>query len=240
MPIGTSLVGFAASSVNSSSPPRSTVSTGALYSTFEVSLSPVEVTVSVGWLATLIFRPSGVPLRMLMSAACMVEIDCTALRSVPLMSTSRTVDREDRVFGRLSTDPVPSESALSPGASSSPPRLASGPGNCSRPSFSGAAASVSWDASGIDGMTLSSERLASEVVESAMVPTQGPSVELHRACAVPSSRPTLSSGFSGALRPPFTAFGLSGSAVCTSDPGACGALPATEMPNGDDCAMDRS
>lgn len=199
---------------------------------------------SVGWLATLRFSSSGVPLRMLMSAAWSVDLDCTALFFEPGMSTSLTCDRDDSVFGRLSSDPVPA-AGVWPLPGSRPPRLCS-------PLF-GSKPCASWvpcgrfspplpsnGTCGNVGMTFSSDRLATDVLASAIVSTHGPSDSLQRACAVPLSSPTLSNGFDGAFRPPLISFGLSGSAVCTRLPGVCGAWPPTASPNGDDCAIDFS
>ena len=52
------------------------------------------------------------------------------------------------------------------------------------------------------GITLSSEALASDVLESAIVPTHGPSVSLQFACTCPFSTPRSTSGLLGAFSPP--------------------------------------
>ncbi len=126
IPRGMSRVGFAASSSNSVSPSRSKASTGAVYSTVDVPGSPVETTRRVGWSTTRTVKPSGVPFKISSRAARIVEIDSTALRSLPGMSVSRTTDRVDSVCGALTSDPVPSVSFPPP--DSRPPRWASGPG----------------------------------------------------------------------------------------------------------------
>jgi hypothetical protein len=69
---------------------------------------------------------------------------------------------------------------------------------------------------GRDGITFNNEALANEVLASAIVGTQGPSVSLHRACTLPLSTPTLSkasNGVEGGVNPPDTGCGLSGEAV---------------------------
>jgi len=69
---------------------------------------------------------------------------------------------------------------------------------------------------GRDGITFNKETLAKEVLASAIVGTQGPSVSLHRACTLPSSNPTFSkesNGVEGGFNPPDTGCGLSGEAV---------------------------
>ncbi|WP_341771709.1 hypothetical protein [Actinophytocola oryzae] len=131
------------------------------------------------------------------------------------MSTSRTTDRAESVLGRLTSDPAPSAAGLDP-PESTPPRVLSGPASLFNPST--IAASVLGSAgesskpersltAGRVGIVLSRERLAISVVESAMVPTQGPSVSLHRACTCPVNplaRTTESSGVEGRVNPLWT------------------------------------
>ena len=250
MPTGMSKRGFAASSWPSTLPPCSTASTGAVYFTVDVFSSPVDVTCSVGWLTTRTVSSNGVPASSFSAATCIVDVDCTALFGEPGMSTSRTTDRADSVFGRLISEPLPSAVGLPDNA---PPSVLSGPASFLSPSItalsafaSSLGASNTPVRSGVDGsvgIALSRERLAISVVASAIVPTHGPAVSLHLACTWPVSAPartSVSSGDDGSASPLWMGFGLSGDAVCDNAPGACGLPPWMAMPPGAACAIDRS
>src|SRR5262245_41854733 len=123
----------------------------------------------------------------------MVDVDCTALLADPGMSTSRTTDRADNVLGTLTSDPAPSAAGLPP-PDNAPPRVLNGPPSRLSPSR------IAWSAlgsagesntpvrslvAGRVGIALSNEMLATSVVASVIVPTQGPAVSDHRACTCP-------------------------------------------------------